>query len=72
MPDQFIYKSLSSDSFLEYAFLRWVLTPAVKYEAIHDIKPQVKINLTERNYRIDYAIFGNDIKIAIELEMVKF
>lgn len=67
-----IYKNLASESFLEYAFLRWILTPAVITEAIEFIKPQEAVSLSERSYRIDYAIFGREIKIAVELDGFEF
>lgn len=67
-----IYENLASESFLEYAFLRWILTPAVSSDAIKFIKPQEAVSLNERNYRIDYAIFGGDIKIAVELDGFEF
>lgn len=72
MPDQLIYENLSSDSFLEYAFLRWVLNPAVRYNAVNQINSQEKVCINERDYRIDYAIFGDNIKIAVELDGFEF
>jgi superfamily II DNA or RNA helicase/very-short-patch-repair endonuclease len=67
-----IYESLGSESFLEYAFLRWVLTPAVKSETVRFVRAQQEVRLNEREYRIDYAIFGDEIKIAIELDGFEF
>lgn len=67
-----IYEKLHSESFLEYAFLRWILTPAVRLDAIKFLKPQEAVKLNERSYRIDYAIFGSEIKIAVELDGFEF
>ena len=67
-----LYENLPSESFLEYAFLRWILTPAVRSAMMSFIKPQEAVNLNERGYRIDYAIFGSDIKIAVELDGFEF
>lgn len=67
-----IYETLGSESFLEYAFLRWILTPAVKSETVRFVKAQQEVSLYERDYRIDYAIFGNEIKIAVELDGFEF
>lgn len=67
-----IYENLASESFLEYAFLRWILTPAVRSEIVNFTKPQEAIGFNERNYRIDYAIFGQEIKIAVELDGFEF
>ena len=62
MPDRLIYENLYSESFLEFAFLRWILTPAVRFEFIEFVKAQEEVGLNERNYRIDYGIFGTKIK----------
>ena len=67
-----IYENLTSDSFLEYSFLRWVLTPAVRSELINFVKEQEEASLNERSYRIDYAIFGAEIKLAVELDGFEF
>lgn len=72
MPDPLIYKNLSSESFLEYAFLRWILTPAVRYDLIDYIKPQENAGVKERNYLIDYTIYGRELKIAVELDGFEF
>lgn len=67
-----IYESLGSESFLEYAFLRWILTPAVTSETVKFVKAQQEVRLNERDYRIDYAILGDEIKIAVELDGFEF
>jgi superfamily II DNA or RNA helicase/very-short-patch-repair endonuclease len=67
-----IYENLTSDSFLEYSFLRWVLTPAVRFDLVKFVKAQEEVSLNERNYRIDYAILGSEIKIAVELDGFEF
>ncbi len=67
-----IYENLTSDSFLEYSFLRWVLTPAVRFDLINFVKEQEEVSLNERSYRIDYAIFGAEIKLAVELDGFEF
>lgn len=67
-----LYENLTSDSFLEYSFLRWVLKPAVRFDLINFVKEQEEVSLNERNYRIDYAIFGEDIKLAVELDGFEF
>ena len=72
MPDRLIYENLYSESFLEFAFLRWILTPAVRFELIEFVKAQEEVSLNERRYRIDYAIFGREIKIAVELDGFEF
>lgn len=72
MSDQQLYETVYSESFLEYAFLRWVLTPAVSPAILKCLHAQECVSLDDRNYRIDYAIFGAEIKIAVELDGFEF
>lgn len=72
MPKIPLYQALTSDSFLEYAFLRWVLTPAVNNAVLKWITPQQKIEVLDRIYRVDYAITGQTMKIVIELDGFTF
>lgn len=67
-----IYEELSSDSFLEYAFLRWVLTPAAAPEIASRVTPQKEVLFRDRSYRIDYALTGGQLRIAIELDGFEF
>jgi very-short-patch-repair endonuclease len=71
-PDQTLDKILTSESFLEYAFLRWVLTPAVDRTITSRVIPQQKIQFDTRSYRIDYAITGDRFRIAVELDGFEF
>jgi superfamily II DNA or RNA helicase len=66
--DRPLYEQLSADSFLEYAFLRWVLTPAVQPDLIAHIVPQREISVSDRTYRVDYALEGARHRIAVELD----
>jgi very-short-patch-repair endonuclease len=66
------HEALPSDSFLEYAFLRWVLTPAARLDLAARIVPQKEITWAGRNYRIDYAVEGHNNLIAIELDGFEF
>lgn len=67
-----LHEQLSFDSFLEYAFLRWVLTPAVQPEMISFVTPQAKLHCGEHTYRIDYAITGQHLRVAVELDGFEF
>ena len=62
-----LYEQLSSDSFLEYAFLRWVLGPACTTAIVSRIAPQREIVCAERRYFIDYEIAGDQKTFAVEL-----
>src|ERR1017187_8964458 len=63
---------ITSTSFLEYAFLRWVLTPAVHETAIPYIAAQRKVQVGEHCYAVDYAIEGASVRLAIELDGFEF
>lgn len=63
-----LFASLPAASFLEYAFLRWVLTPAMRPEALSFILPQHHAECNGHDYRIDYAIEGQALHVAVELD----
>jgi len=63
-----LYEQLTADSFLEYAFLRWVLTPAVTPGLAGHVVAQREISVNDRVYRVDYAIEGASHRIAVELD----
>lgn len=65
--EQRLYKQLSFDSFLEYTFLRWILSPAVQTEMISYVIPQAEIQCGEHKYRIVYAITGQQLRFAVEI-----
>ncbi|HKZ00902.1 MAG TPA: DUF559 domain-containing protein [Pyrinomonadaceae bacterium] len=67
-----LYEELSSESFLEYAFLRRVLSPAVAPEILTRVIPQKEVLFDGRTYRIDYALTGGQLHIAIELDGFEF
>jgi superfamily II DNA or RNA helicase len=67
-----IYEALSSASFLEYAFLRWVLAPATKSGIVEWVAPQKEIECGGHRYRVDYAIEGERNRIAVELDGFEF
>lgn len=67
-----VYEALSSDSFLEYAFLRWVLTPATTLGIVERVVPQQQITSASHTYRVDYAIKGGQRLIAVELDGFEF
>ncbi len=62
------HQVLPSASFLEYAFLRWVLTPAVRPELYRLVRPQAEVEVSGRRYRIDYEIVGSERTFAVELD----
>ena len=63
-----LHEQLHSTSFLEHAFLRWVLTPACWLGVAAVTTAQREVAIGERSYRVDYAIKGTTIEIAIELD----
>jgi superfamily II DNA or RNA helicase/very-short-patch-repair endonuclease len=60
--------ALRSDSFLEYAFLRWVLSPAVRADIIDRVVPQAEVVVDGHRYLVDYEIVGEAYRFAIELD----
>lgn len=63
---------ISSDSFLEYAFLRWVLTPATDPGIVEHVRPQSPVLINGHTYRLDYEIIGASVRIAAELDGFAF
>ncbi|WP_405573689.1 DEAD/DEAH box helicase family protein [Streptomyces phaeochromogenes] len=59
-------------SFLEEAFLRWVLTPAVEQSIVPRVHSQHPVTVNERTYRLDYLIAGDSLQLAIELDGFAF
>ncbi|MFO0618046.1 MAG: DEAD/DEAH box helicase family protein [Polyangiaceae bacterium] len=64
--------ALRSDSFLEYAFLRWILTPLGTPGLAAHVVPQSEISVGSRSYRIDYEVVGASHRFAIELDGFEF
>lgn len=62
---------VGADSFLEAAFLRWVLTPVCLPSVLSLIRPQHQVSVGEHDYRVDYALTGQDL-IAVELDGYAF
>jgi superfamily II DNA or RNA helicase len=67
-----LHVELSSDSFLEYAFLRWVLRPATDKAIVEQVVPQKEVLYDGRKYRIDYGLIGSQLNIAVELDGFEF
>jgi superfamily II DNA or RNA helicase/very-short-patch-repair endonuclease len=64
--------ALPADSFLEYAFLRWVVTPAVQPGMLACIIPQRQVIVAGHTYRVDYEFVGQERSIAVELDGYEF
>jgi superfamily II DNA or RNA helicase/very-short-patch-repair endonuclease len=67
-----LYDSLSSASFLEYAFLRWVLSAGVAPGALPSIHPQREVVAGGHDYRLDYAVETAATRLAVELDGFEF
>lgn len=63
---------LPAASFLEEAFLRWVLTPAVERGIVPRVRSQHPVTVNERSYRLDYLITGEALQLAVELDGFAF
>ncbi len=62
------HESLSSASFLEYAFLRWVMSPLATPELLRRVVPQREVEVCGRRYRVDYEVVGAEKRFAVELD----
>jgi hypothetical protein len=67
-----LWQALPSSSFLEYAFLRWVLAPAVLPEIVRRVVPQAEVVVYGRHYRVDYELEGESHMLAMELDGFEF
>ena len=59
-------------SFLEEAFLRWVLTPAAERGIVAYVDSQHPVTVNEHAYRLDYLIAGESLRLAVELDGFTF
>ena len=60
--------AVRADSFLEYAFLRWVLAPALHEDVASRLVSQGEVFVEGHRYLIDYEIIGDEYRFAIELD----
>lgn len=67
-----VYESLSAESFLEWAFLRWVLHPAALPGIADRVEPQAGFATGTRSYRLDYEFVGDERRIVVELDGFEF
>lgn len=63
---------LPADSFLEAAFLRWVLGACAHDSVVSRVRPQYEVEFEDRGYRIDYVLEGAGRQIAVELDGYAF
>jgi superfamily II DNA or RNA helicase/very-short-patch-repair endonuclease len=63
---------LPASSFLEWAFVRWVLAPATRPGIVACVTAQRELAIDGRNYRLDYEIVGDDLTVVIELDGYEF
>lgn len=71
MPDS-LHETLPAESFLEYAFLRWVLSPATRPDFLSCMIAQRPVHVAGHDYKIDYEIVGAELTFAIELDGFEF
>ncbi len=61
-----LHAALRSTSFLEYAFLRWVLAPAARATIASAVVPQAEIIVDGHRYLVDYELRGDKLAVAVE------
>ena len=66
------HTSISAESYLEAAFLRWVLSPACRPGIVGRVVPQGEVQVGRHTYRIDYEIQGQEHRFGIELDGYEF
>jgi superfamily II DNA or RNA helicase len=67
-----LWEAISSASFLEYAFLRWILAPAMCPGIRDHVVPQAEVTVDGRTYRVDYELRGRNHVFAVELDGFEF
>lgn len=72
MSGEALHEVLPSDSFLEWAFLRWVLSPAVTPGFANHVVPQSAASVDGRTYAVDYELVGGGVRVAVELDGFAF
>jgi superfamily II DNA or RNA helicase/very-short-patch-repair endonuclease len=72
MTDEALHETLPASSFLEWAFLRWVLRPAVRDGVAHVVVAQQPVDVDGRHYRVDYELVGETLRVAVELDGFEF
>ena len=63
---------ISADSYLEYAFLKYVLSPAVTLGIGAHLHPQYPVACSPHTYRLDYFVEGERLRLAVELDGYAF
>ena len=61
---------VSGQSFLEDAFVRWILTPAAQPTVAGHVTGQYPVTVADRTYRLDFVLTGSNLRIVIELDGV--
>jgi superfamily II DNA or RNA helicase len=67
-----LWELIPSSSFLEFAFLRWILAPVATPEIAACITAQAEITVDDRRYRVDYEFRGESRVFALELDGFEF
>ncbi|MEI5011688.1 DEAD/DEAH box helicase family protein [Streptomyces sp. PmtA] len=63
---------IPATSYLEAAFLRWVLSPAVDARLASRVVSQHPVTVNDRTYRLDYLVTGLSLRLAVELDGFAF
>jgi superfamily II DNA or RNA helicase len=67
-----LWELVPSTSFLEWAFLRWVLAPATVPGIGAHLGAQVEVPIEGHRYFLDYELAGASLRLAIELDGFEF
>lgn len=68
----FAEEQILSTSFLEYAFLKYVLSPATHSSIVRLIHSQYEVEVSDHTYYVDYLLAGQRLHVVIELDGYTF
>jgi superfamily II DNA or RNA helicase len=67
-----LIEAISGESFLEDAFVRWVLAPAVAEGILPHVVGQYPVLVADRSYSLDFLITGLRKRVVVELDGFAF
>ncbi|WP_169944436.1 DEAD/DEAH box helicase family protein [Microbispora sp. H11081] len=63
---------VSSTSYLESAFVKWVLSAAAGVGISRHVAGQYPVVVEDRTYRLDYLLIGSSLRVVVELDGFEF
>lgn len=63
---------VSGESYLENAFVKWVLSAAATGGIARHVSGQYPVTIEDRTYRLDYLLAGSRLRVVVELDGFAF